>query len=109
MKTNINTNNTEKFAVICTTDRYHAARYAGFNRDGVRIHETGLTLKEAQKVLLDFYCEQAGDYFANWGLAVNDHRHEGLEACKTYNDGTRSFTYGVFKYSIVPMSEIENE
>lgn len=106
MKTNINT---EKFAVICTTDRYHAARYAGFNRDGIRVHETGLPLKEAQKRLLDFYCEQAEEHFANWGLAVMDRRHEGLEAGKTCNDGTRSFTYDVFKYSIVPMSEIENE
>ena len=41
------------YRIICKTDLYHAQCYPAFNKNtGIKVHETGLSLKEAQKALL---------------------------------------------------------
>ena len=90
----------ENYSIICKTDPYHASRMSGFNRVGVKVMDSGLTLKEAQKKLLKYFSEDAGSYFDNWGLAVLYRGKQDLEACKTYRDGTRAYSYDIYTYSI---------
>lgn len=98
--------NSEEFAIICKTDPYHASRHAGFDRHtGVRIEETGLTLREAHRLLLEKFCTLTETWYPNWGLAVARTGDRFDHANATDADGLRSFCYDVFEYSIVPMLE----
>lgn len=50
--------------------------------------EKGLTLKEAQKKLLDFFNQDYDTYYSNWGLVrMNDNRSWSS------SDGTRGYEY----------------
>lgn len=59
--------------------------------------ESNLTLKQAQKMLLQMLCTDYDTYFPNWGVAVNTQR---VEAYPTRKDGTRAYEYDSRKYSI---------
>lgn len=89
--------------IICTTDAYHAARNANFERHSTSyVVDEFDNLKDANKALLDKFNEFADDegkYFPNWGLAVSWKGHLSLNAIRTFDDGTRSFNYDVYTYS----------
>ena len=103
-------NYSERFAIICKTDLYHASRHSGFDRHtGVRIEETGLTLREAHRLLLDKFCNLTETWYPNWGLAVARTGDRLDHANATDADGLRSFSYDVYNYSIVPMLELTEE
>ena len=62
----------------------------------------GMTLKEANDVILNYARITAGRHIGNWGLAVlHLEKHtEGVASCGTHQDGTRylcddTMTYGV--------------
>lgn len=72
-------------------------------RDGERfgrVIESGLTLQEAHAELLDLFNREFDTMYSNWGLAVNATRHKCDGACRTFSDGTRTFSYDVYRYWI---------
>lgn len=72
-------------------------------RDGERfgrVIESGLTLREARAELLDLFNREFGTMYSHWGLAVNATRHKVDGACRTFSDGTRTFSYDVYTYCI---------
>lgn len=73
-------------------------------RDGEhfgKVIESGLTLQEAYAELLDLFNRRFDTIFKNWGIAVNATRNNSTDyACKTFGDGTRSFSYDVYTYWI---------
>lgn len=94
------------YKIIITTDPYHASRHSGFvlneNRTiGIKTVETGLTLKEAQDKLLKLFCEDAQQYFPNWGVACGWKGGQDLFAYPTRKDGTRTYHDDVFAVSIM--------
>lgn len=97
-----------KWQIICKTDPYHAARYPGFSRGSVRIYEQNLDYADACRILLDMFNRDFEVSAPNWGLAVHMFRNRAIEGAEeTYSDGSRSYTYDVFRYSIEPMDTEE--
>lgn len=62
--------------------------------------ETYDNLKDAQDRLLELFNIQFGTNHKNWGLAVASTKKDIDCANPTYPDGTRSFSYDVYKYRI---------
>ena len=95
---------TATYQVVAYTDPYHGSREFGFKRYNDttyrRVFEKGLSLKEAQSILLRYFCDSAGCYFENWGIACSYKREPGLVAYPTAQDGTRFFRDDVFRYMI---------
>lgn len=100
------------YRIIAKCDPYNARKhYHGekvIRYDGATpvawIHDNreGMTLKEANAVLLDYAKNTAGQYIPNWGLAVLllEKYTGGVASCGTRKDGTRflhddSMTYAV--------------
>lgn len=95
------------YRVVCKTDLYHANCYSAFNKHtGIKVCETGLTLKEAQKKLLEILNIKLEDkgfcIVKRWGKSPD----EEIDLF-SYSDGTRAFSYDVFSYSIE--EETDNE
>ncbi len=95
-----------RYKIIIKTDPYHASRYLGYTLNekrthGVKVLESGLTLKEAQDKLLKLFCNDAEQYFPNWGVACAWKRGGDLHAYPTHEDGTRTYDDDVFTVSIV--------
>lgn len=89
------------YRIIGRTNSWIAQRDAMFKgRTSVDI-VNGLTLREAQKKLLDMYNTDYSDnrvYCSNWGLAVIQSNRHGVGA---YNScGTRHYEYDSRVYSI---------
>lgn len=66
----------------------------------VRIIETNLEIKDAQKELLDLFNRRHDLNVNNWGLAVILTKDRPDGATSTFRDGTRSFSYDNKTYSI---------
>ncbi len=62
----------------------------------------GLTLKEANALLLDYAKETAGQYIPNWGLAVIhlERYTGGVASCGTHQDGTRYLNDDTMTYYV---------
>lgn len=84
------------YRITGTTNSWIANRHAEFNGKTHIVIEKGLTLKEAQKRLLEMFCEKYDIYCDNWGLARIRRPYE----TNTRKDGTRSFEYDSRKYEI---------
>ena len=84
------------YKIIGHTNPYIAQRDIHFNGKTTITLATGLTLKDAQKKLLQFFNEDYGTYFSNWGLVRCNHPYES----STHKDGTRSYEYDSRQYSI---------
>ena len=79
--------------------------YIGQRNGGNATLSTGLTLRQAQKELLDLYNEKyEGErpHAPNWGLAVIQSQPYCFGARPTFSDGTRSFDWDSRSYSIEP-------
>ena len=61
------------YKIIGRTNPYIAQRDILFKGKVCIIMATGLTLKEAQQKLLQYFNEDYGTYFPNWGLARCNH------------------------------------
>lgn len=101
----------EKYNIIEKRDWYTANRDAAFKGKCERIIRTNLSLKDAQKELLNLFNYYfQNEYFAtNWGMAVIMTRKRVFSASPTYPDDTRSFEYDGKKFYIekeLPHTEI---
>ena len=95
------------YDIVCTTDFYHAARNPRFaHHENSYVIASNLTLKEAQARLLKMFSYDAECPIDNWGLAVNNHYKDELEAYKTLEDGTRAYRYDVYIYEIQKILEL---
>ena len=92
------------YKIIGQTNHYIAQRDIMFNGKVYIIIATGLTLKEAQKKLLQFFNEDYGTYFSNWGLV----RCNNPSNTNTFEDGTRSYEYDSRYYSIAECEDIDD-
>lgn len=90
------------YKIIGHTNPYIAQRDIHFNGNTTITIESGLTLKEAQKRLLQFFNEDYGTSFSNWGLVRCSHPFEA----STHKDGTRSYEYDSRYYSIKECEDI---
>lgn len=100
------------YAIVAKTDHYHANRIAMFNGRCEVCVCRGLSLKEAQDELLKMYNRDYEDerpYAPNWGLAVIHSKRHCYGAHPTADDGTRTYIYDCYKYSIVEELELIEE
>lgn len=83
------------YKIMAHTESYLANRDSMFGGKCDVVLESGMTLKEAQKSLLDLFNRMYdGEYYAaNWGMAVILTKNRAFSATRTYGDGTRSFEY----------------
>lgn len=86
------------YKIICLTDGYHAARHAGFSRDGMKVEAERLTLEQARRWMLNKANGLSSKYFANWGLACMNGRDE--LKCGSHRDGTRWIACDVFAWNM---------
>ena len=93
----------ETYRIIGKTNGYIANRDIRFKGKTTIIIAKGLTLKEAQQKLLQFFNEDYGTYFSNWGLVRCNHPLR----TSSYNDGTRSYEYDSRYYSIEKCEDID--
>ena len=84
------------YKIIGRTNPYIAQRDIHFNGKTTITIESGLTLKQAQQKLLQFFNEDYETYFSNWGLVRCNHPF----VTSSYKDGTRSYEYDSRYYSI---------
>lgn len=91
------------YKIIGRTNPYIAQRDIHFNGKTTITIESGLTLKEAQQKLLQFFNEDYGTYFSNWGLVRCNHQY----ATTTHEDGTRTYEYDSRYYSIEECEDID--
>lgn len=87
---------TTKYQIIGRTNSYIANRDIHFNGKTTIVIDSNLTLKEAQRKLLDFYNDDYNTYYSNWGLVRCNDPHR----TSTHKDGTRSYEYDSRYYSI---------
>lgn len=95
------------YQITGTTNGWIAQRDPKFNGKSKIVLCDNLTLKEAQKKLLDFFREDYSDKcwnITNWGVAVNV--SNGL-ASPTFSDGTRMYEYDSRYYRIEEQEEPE--
>lgn len=98
------------YSIIGKTNAYIAQFDPKFGKSTRVVLESGLTLKEAHKKLLDMYNQEYQDerpYAANWGLAVIQSNRHADGAYATHQDGTRTFDYDSRIYTIE--EEMEEE
>lgn len=84
------------YKIIGRTNPYIAQRDIHFNGKTTITIESGLTLKQAQQKLLQFFNEDYETYFSNWGLVRCNHPF----VTSSYKDGTRAYEYDSRYYSI---------
>ena len=90
----------ETYRIIAKTNAWLAARDYQYNGRTEVVLEEGMSLKAAQRRLLEMFNRCYGTSYGNWGIAVSALRHRAEGAC-SFGDGTRSFEYDGRRYSIV--------
>lgn len=93
------------YKVICRT--YHnSARYDFKRVDGcnVAIIEEGITLEDANKLLMEICQEHCDYYMPNWGLMVAN-PNDNVQGIGTHEDGTRFFDTDGYVFSVEPEFE----
>lgn len=91
------------YKIIAKTNGYIANRDIMFNGKTEVLIEKDLSLKEAQKKLLDMFNEDYDTYFTNWGLV---RCHYPLNS-SSFNDGTRGYEWDSRNFGIVKEEEDE--
>lgn len=86
------------YRIIGTTNSWIAQRDAIFNGKTKVIINKGMTLKQARKRLLKFFCLDYEVYFPNWGVA----RHSiiGRNTTLRFKDGTYSYEFDSRTFAI---------
>jgi len=90
-----------EYKIQATTNGWIAQRDPRFNGKTEVTIEEGLTLKEAQKRLLDLFNEDYEKAYSNWGMVRCNHRNYSC----SYADGTRSYEYDGRNYRIIREGE----
>lgn len=91
---------TTTYRITGRTNEWIAQRDATFKGKTEIIIANGLSLKEAQKKLMEFFCEDYEVYMSNWGLARIHH-----PSTWSNSDGTRGYEYDSRYFEI----ELEDE
>lgn len=86
----------KNYKIVGRTNGWIASRDIHFNGKTEITIESNLTLREAQKKLLDFFNEDYDTYYQNWGLVRCNHHDES----SSHPDGTRLYEYDSRYYSI---------
>lgn len=90
-----------KYKIVGRTNGWIAKRDFRFNGKTIITIREGLTLREAQRVLLTFfnwdYANEIGKPYKNWGLVRCNFPYQ----TSTYPDGTRSYEYDCRFFLIV--------
>ena len=99
------------YKIMAHTESYLANRDPMFKRKCDVTLESGLTLKEAHKRLLDLFNTMYRDeyYAANWGMAVILTKDRAFSATPTFRDGTRSFEFDGRRFYIEEEEEGEDD
>lgn len=84
------------YKIVGRTDAYTANRDIHFNGKTEVVLDSGLSLKEANKKLFDFFKQDYDVEFSNWGLARMNYPWSTV----TYQDGTRGYDYDGRRYSV---------
>ena len=84
------------YRIMGKTNGWIAQRDIHFKGKTTIALATGLTLKEAQQKLLQFFNEDYETYYSNWGLVRCNRPFEST----TNDDGTRSYEYDSRHYYI---------
>lgn len=102
------------YKIVIRTNGYQASRNGRYRwqydekRNAEATIQENLTLKEAQKLLVEFWNEdfenRRGSYLPNWGLICINYPHD----TSTFPDGTRSYHYDGYYVSIEKQDE-END
>lgn len=95
------------YKIIGKTNPWIAQRSALFNGKTEITLESGLTLKEARKTLLRFFCKDYDTYFPNWGVAMNS--RIGRDYASHRSDGTYSYEWDSRRFSIEEEEDDEEE
>ena len=90
----------QKFKIVGRTNGWIAERDSLFKGKTEIVIDDNLTLKEAQRRLLSMFNGYYELNCSNWGMAVIARRYRAEGACKTRDDGTRSFIYDSRYFSI---------
>lgn len=90
--------NTENptYSIVARTNGYIASRDIHFNGKTTVTIAAGLTLKEAQRRLLEMFNDDYNKNYSNWGLARINEPYNTT----SHKDGTRSYEYDSRYYSI---------
>lgn len=90
------------FCIVAKTNPWIAQRSGLFKGRTTVVLEHDLTLKQAQKWLLEYWCEKSQCYAPNWGVAVRMKQGvpQDIIANPTHEDGTRSFEDDSKNFSI---------
>ena len=86
------------YKIIGKTNPWIAQRDINFSGKTEIVIKSDLTLSQARKALLDFFCQDYDAYFPNWGVAMNS--KIGRYNASHYQDGTYSYEYDSRYYSI---------
>lgn len=86
------------YKIIGATNKWIAQRDVRFNGKTTIEIVSGLSLKQARKFLLEYFCEDYGVYFPNWGVAMNS--KIGRDNVTRHSDGTYSYWWDSRTYSI---------
>ena len=109
------------YRIIAKCDPYNAMKhYHGekvIRRDGatpvewIQDNHEGMTLNEANAVLMHYTKITAGQYIPNWGLAVLhiEKYTGGVASCGTHKDGTRWLSDDTMTYAVQEEDNILHE
>lgn len=84
------------YKITAKTNGYIASRDIHFNGREEYSVKTGLSLKEAQQNLIEFFNSDYDTNFSNWGLIRINHPNNS----SSFPDGTRSYEYDSRYYRI---------
>ena len=86
----------ETYKIVGSTNSYIAQRDIDFNGKTSIVIVEDLTLREAQKKLLDMFNEDYDTCFPNWGLVRANFPFNS----SSFRDGTRSYEFDSRHYDI---------
>ena len=89
------------YRIIGRTNPYIAQRDITFGGKTKVVIQSGLTLKEAQKMILGYFNEDYDTYYKNWGLVRCN-----SDFAYSHSDGTRGYEYDSRYFEIEEEEEI---
>jgi hypothetical protein len=84
------------YKITAKTNGYIANRDINFNGKTSKNMNEGLSLKDAQEKLLEYFNIDYEKFYSNWGLVKMNHKFSS----SSFNDGTRSYEYDSRYYRI---------
>lgn len=99
----------KRYAIVMSTEPFFAHKMSEFDGKCEKIVNEGLTLKESQKKMLDYFNWCFDTDLQNWGVAVRKTSGKIEQAYPTKKDGTRRFDWDHKSYRSIDMDSFEYE